>query len=65
MTTTKPSADQIDNYIAREYLARGTSGSLTGQLLMMAEEARTVGKGAAEILENAAREMAGWEIENT
>ncbi len=62
-TTTRD--EQIDDYIAAEYLNRDGEGYMTRRLLRMAEEAKGSGhKGAAEILEKAAREMAGWEIDN-
>ena len=64
---TQTKADQIDNYIAREYLAqrRGEdTGSFTGRLLAMAEEARMFGAKGQKILQKAARDMAEWELDN-
>ncbi len=64
-TTNETQDEQIDNYLAAEYLNRDGEGYLTRKLLRMAETARESGHGgAAEILEQAAREMAGWEIDN-
>lgn len=63
--TTKPAADAIDIYIAREYLAqvRGEpTGSFTSRLLAMAEEARVIDPAGQAILQEVARKMAEWEM---
>ncbi len=58
--------EMIDDRMAREYLATMEEGGyLARKLLRMAREAQEEGHpGAANILENAAREMAGWEMDN-
>ena len=66
-TTTKPTDDEIDTYIAREYLAqtRGEdTGSFTDRLLRLAEEARLVDPRMKLSLLRVAREIAGLELEN-
>jgi hypothetical protein len=62
--TTK--TDRIDNYIAKQYLAlrRGEGDSFTARLLSMGEEARVIDKAGQEILQEAARKMAEWELAN-
>ena len=64
---TETKAERIDDYIAREYLAQARgeeTGSFTGRLMAMAEEARVVNPRGKEILERAMREMAEWELDN-
>lgn len=65
-TSSKPTAEQIDLYLAAQYIARHSAGTQTAQLLMMAEDAagNEATRGSAGILRDAARRMAEWELEN-
>jgi hypothetical protein len=65
-TETKPTDEQIDDYIAAQYMAqtRGEeTGSFIGRLMALAEEARVVDPKGKEILLRQLRELAAWELE--
>lgn len=63
MTTTKPTDDEIDNYIARLAVSQDTSTD-AGKLLEMARDAASneATRGSIPILHRAAWELAAWEL---
>jgi hypothetical protein len=62
---TQVTEDQIDDYIASQYMAMraGNLDSFTARLMRMSEEAEALGNGGGAALMGGLRATARWEIE--
>jgi len=67
LSTPTPTDDQIDDYIAKLYVAQmggKDPGTFTSRLLAMSEEARLIDVSGQVLFQKMAREMAAWELAN-